>query len=323
MKTLPSRSALNELISWLYSRIDLVDNLSAHIQTEKTKTTTTHSSSSLEQLEAYKKKLAEISDEMKQGRAGSLKFIRNSIEDEIRQGFYDLTVSELLSKTERDWTRLKQRISNELERLELSLIRISEFDRNVRQMQVWIQSQALTEVRSFKGILGGVLFFIFGCCLYFQQTPVESTPNHSFLVDEMKNINVIDDDKKILAQINNYKELLSRLEVIWQQERDELGSGEGSKIGQLVQEHMSANLDELKSNLQSMELISKLKIENNLSSLKHTYTVEMNEMNAALESEVNFINIGKWLFLFSVFGRASCVVRGVKLKLAFFCSLLV
>ncbi len=108
----------------------------------------------------------------------------------------------------------------------------------------------------------------------------------------MKSINVIDDDKKILAQINNYKELLSRLEVIWQQERNELNGGENSTIGQLVQDHMSANLDELKSNLQSMELISKLKIENNLSSLKHTYTVEMNELNAALESEVNFINIG-------------------------------
>jgi hypothetical protein len=170
MKTLPSRSALNELISWLYSRIDLVDNLSGHIRTEKTKTTITNSSSSLEQLEAYKKKLAEISDEMKQGRAGSLKFIRNSIEDEIRQGFYDLTVSELLSKTERDWTRLRQRISNELERLELSLIRISEFDRNVRQMQVWIQNQAIIEVRSVKGILGGVIFlFSIVVCIFSQR----------------------------------------------------------------------------------------------------------------------------------------------------------
>jgi len=151
MKTLPSRSALNELISWLYSRMDLVDSLSTQKRAEEGNSTssTTTTTSSLDKLEGYKKKLVEISDEMKQGRGGSLKFIRNSIEDEIKQGFYDLTVSELLSKTERDWTRFRQRISNELERLELSLIRINEFDRNVRQMQVWIQSQAISEVGSF------------------------------------------------------------------------------------------------------------------------------------------------------------------------------
>lgn len=131
---------------------------------------------------------------------------------------------------------------------------------------------------------------------------MESTPNQSgnqsFLLDDMKSLNIIDDDKKILIQISNYKELLSRLEVIWQQERNELqNSSENSRISQLVQEHMSTNLDELKSNLQSMELISKLKIENNLSQIKQTYTIESNELNAALESEVNFVNFGKY-FLF-------------------------
>lgn len=262
MKTLPSRSALNELVDWLRIRIELVDSLSNRIGTEKC--------NSLEHLESYKKNLCEINQEMKQGRESSLKFLRNSIEDEIKQGFYDLAVSELLAKTERDWNKLGQRISNDLERLDLSLIRINEFDRNVRQMQVWIQNQTVMDVPSVD-------------------------PNQAVLIDDINSLSIIDDDKRILAQINNYKELLSRLDVIWQQERKELHNSENSKVGQLVQRHMCKNLDELKSNLQSMELISKLKIENNLTSIKQTYTIEINELNASLESEVNFINFGTFI----------------------------
>ncbi len=56
---------------------------------------------------------------------------------------------------------------------------------------------------------------------------------------------------------------------------------------------MCTNLNELKANLQNMELVSRLKIENNLTALKQNYTIEINEMNAALEREVNFVNFGK------------------------------
>ncbi len=133
--------------------------------------------------------------------------------------------------------------------------------------------------------------------LFQEHIPTESTPNHSgnrsFLIDDMTSLNIIDDDKKILIQISNYKELLSRLEVLWQQERNEFQHLENSKINQLVQDHMCTNLNELKANLQNMELVSRLKIENNLTALKQNYTIEINEMNAALEREVNFVNFGK------------------------------
>ena len=138
MKTLPSRSALNELVDWLRVRMNQVNILSDQIGSGQ--------KSSLDQLEDYKRQLTEIHDEMKQGRENSLKIIHNSIEDEIRQGFYDLTVSELLARTERDWNTLKQKITSDLERLDLSTVRISEFDRNVKQMQIWIQSQSISEV---------------------------------------------------------------------------------------------------------------------------------------------------------------------------------
>lgn len=140
MKTLPSRSALNELVDWLRLRVDLVEQLSDRLDN-------CEQSNSIEQLDSYKKKLMEISDEMRHSRESSLKIIRNSIEDEIRQGFYDLAVSELLAKTERDWSKFKSKIVNDLERLDLSLARINEFDRNVKQMQVWIQKQSMSEVR--------------------------------------------------------------------------------------------------------------------------------------------------------------------------------
>lgn len=125
----------------------------------------------------------------------------------------------------------------------------------------------------------------------------------------MASLNIIDDDKKILIQISNYKELLSRLEVLWQQERNEFQHLENSKINQLVQNHMCTNLNELKANLQNMELASKLKIESNLTTLKQNYTIEINEMNAALEREVNFVDFGKnflecWIFrIFFVFDK--------------------
>jgi hypothetical protein len=270
MKRLPSRSALNELVDWLRLRLEIIETQSDRIGNDK--------SNIPNQLENYKKRLIEINEEMKQNRECSLKFIRNSIEDEIKQGFYDLSVSELLSRTERDWNRLKQKINTDLERLNLSLVRINEFDRNVRQMQIWIQNQTASEALLV----------------------TDSASNISIInqttIDEMKSLNVIDDDKKILMQISNYKELLSRLEVLWQQERNELPTSENCKIGKLVQDHMSRNLDELKSNLHGMELISKLKIENNLTQIKQTYTVEINELNSSLESEVNFINFGKFIF---------------------------
>lgn len=246
IKSLPSRLALNDLIDWLKIKIDLVESFSKRIGTDEYK--------SFNQLETYKKNLIEICQEIASSKENCLSFIKEAIDNEIKQGFYDFTMSEHLAKTEREWSQLKQKINNDIERLNLSLIRISEFDKNVIQMQEWIQQQTVTE---------------------------------------MKNLTSIDDDRKILTQINDYKDLLTRLESIWQQERDDIIQNENSSISLIVQNHMSKNLDELKSNLQRMELISKLKIESNLSHVKKVYNQETSEFNSALESEINFVYSGK------------------------------
>ncbi len=257
-RCLPSRVALNDLVEWLKVKINLVENLSKRVGSDDCK--------SINHLENYKNVLYEITEEIFKSKEACLNFIKKSVEEEIKQGFYDFNITENLATTEKEWNHFKQKVSNDLERLKICLIRISEFDKNVAKMQEWIQLQTSSEINNL----------------------VLTSPASTKL-----SINNLEDDKKILSQINDYKELLSRLEFIWQQERSELIQNEISKISQIVQDHMSNNLDELKSNLQRMELISKLKIESNLSDSKKIFNNETNELNIMLESEINFILNGK------------------------------
>ncbi len=271
MKCLPSRVALNDLLEWLHAKIELVEKFSKKIGTEDCK--------SIAQLEIYKNNLQTISQEIADSKETCLQFVRDAIEDEMKQGFYDFNMSEHLARTEREWFQLKQKISNDLERLNLSLVRINEFDKNVAQMQEWIQSQTIAEMNHLATDSSTV-------------SPTKAKLS-SLSQSNMNIKNTIEDDKKILTQINDYKELLLRLESIWQQERVELIQNQKCQISLIVQEHMSKNLDELKSNLQRMELISKLKIESNLSDAKRAYANETVELNATLESEINFIQTGR------------------------------
>ena len=288
LKCLPSRVALNDLLEWLRVKVELVDKFAKKIGSDDCK--------SIAQLEVYKNSLQAISQEIVDSKETCLRYVRQAIDDEMKQGFYDFNMSEHLARTEREWLQLKQKISMDLERLNLSLVRISEFDKNVAQMQEWIQSQTTAEINHLPSESSS------------SSSPAKAKAKLSSLSQSNMNINnTIEDDKKILTQINDYKQLLLRLESIWQQERVELIQNDKCQISLIAQEHMSKNLDELKSNLQRMELICKLKIESNLSDAKRAYANETVELNVALESEINFIQTGRIVSYKQVVGIKLCL----------------
>lgn len=48
----------------------------------------------------------------------------DSIEIEIRQGFYDLKTSEICNQAQYEWSLLKQRVKNMLDTFELTAIKV-------------------------------------------------------------------------------------------------------------------------------------------------------------------------------------------------------
>jgi exonuclease VII small subunit len=255
MTSLPSRNSLQELQEWIRFRLELIENMSNELSIEK---------QSLNQLYGYKNQLMEISDEIKHEREHSLKFVRNSIDNEIKQGFYDLHVSEECMQMEREWSRLKQKLNSDLERLDIHLNRCAEFEKSIEPMQKWVDVQTQRELENIM-------------------------PQENSDINEVKCLNTIEDDKHTMKQIAMFLESLEKLEIIWKSQ----DKSDKTVIGQIVQKHAEFIFDDLKQKMEKIELITKLKIESNLSQLKQNFALKMNEVNGHLETEVNFLNHGK------------------------------
>ena len=268
---MPSRNALEEFKEWIKQKTILVENLSSQMSIEI---------DNLVQLDVYKAQLVEINEEIKHDRECSLNFIKNSIENEIKQGFYDLGVSEQLTEVEREWNRLKQKISNDIERIDINLIKLNEFERNIKQMKEWTRSQTQNELKNLP-----------------HTSKLDDSKNLTML-DEINCVNSIEDDKATMKKISAYIEQLKNFENSWKKDGrktpDHLDSVD-SVINLISQHHINAKLEELKQSLNKIELITKLKIESNLSQLKQTYAAKMNDLNSELESQLSFISHGKIL----------------------------
>ena len=239
MKITRARKTLNELVEWIRYRSEQIEDWSRQIYTEPAK------------LQDYGRKLSELSEEMRQERETSLKLARAAVDTEVRQGFYDLAVSEHLSKVERDWVRLKHRLTGECDKVDHELSRLAEFDRSIAHVRIWVQDQTRLEMDNLL------------------QIPKKN----------LEDLSSIDEDKKILSQVCNYKELLNQIEEL--------------SRALMCQEHVRHNLNELRINLDRMEQISGLKIQSNLGQLKRNFSAEMRDLNARLESEVEFAKRGR------------------------------
>ena len=255
MSSLPSRNSLQELQEWLRFKLNLIEEMSKEISIEK---------QSLNQLYAYKNQLLEINDEIKHERENSLKYVRNSIDNEIKQGFYDLHASEECMQMERDWSRLKQKLNSDLERLDINLNRCAEFEKSIEPMLTWVDIQTQKELENI--------------------IPAEIND-----INEVKCLNTIEDDKHTMKQIAVFLESLEKVEILWKSQ----DKNDKTLICQIVQKHVEFMLDDLKEKMEKIELITKLKIESNLSQLKQNFAIKMNELNGRLETQVNFLNLGK------------------------------
>jgi hypothetical protein len=277
MSSLPSRNSLQELHEWLRFKFNLIEEMSKELSSEK---------QSLGQLYVYKNQLLEISDEIKHERENSLKYVRNSIDNEIKQGFYDLHVSEECMQMERDWSRLKQKLNSDLERLDINLNKFVEFEKSIAPMVTWVDTQTQKELKNI--------------------IPTEKND-----INEVNCLNTMEDDKHTMKQITVSLESLEKMNILWNSQ----DKNDKTIIGQIVQKHYEYTLDDLKQKLEKIELITKLKIESNLSQLKQNFAIKMNELNGCLETEVNFLNHGKIASL-KQYENSISSIKDIQLKLS-------
>lgn len=256
MKNLPSRNALIELSDWVKIKYRFVEQLSDSIKPE---------GSTLDQIKLYLKELQSISNEM-ETKEVTLRFIRESIENETQQGFYDLVICEKNSKLEDDWNRLKHFISSELERVDLIFDKINTFEKEVNEIESWIGDQ---KEKTLKQI---------------EQEMI--TKPEEFQIQTASS-------QIFSSQISSQK---LNLEQIQKSHKDELDNKHDDlKYVSIAKNYIEKKVDYLKSDLEMLEKQSEASKEAKFIKIKHTYENHINELDSNIKREVNFLNNGKLL----------------------------
>jgi hypothetical protein len=131
VKQLQARSVLEELASWLKSGqtklADIEQTSSKAIERFLVSDKNIEASSQdyTIELDRMKSALIELNDEMKvKQRERELMFVVDSIEIEIRQGFYDLKTSEACTRLQSEWNEFKHRLKCSLDRFDLAAIKV-------------------------------------------------------------------------------------------------------------------------------------------------------------------------------------------------------
>ena len=269
LKVLPSRNAITELNSWIKEKAFCIKELSKSIQPQN---------STIGELDTYMRQLQDLNDEMVQ-KESTLEFVRESIETEIKQGFYDLNVCEHSRVLEQDWLKLKQDIQMDLERLDVVFQKINEFNKDIYEIENWIIEQNEKH----------------------NKDDDSNDLDVSNVFDEQKN----EDDKinknerdSFMTKIGNNKIILDRIEQI-----NKLNPGYNKndndtlKYKPIAENYIEKKLEELKSNLMNLEKYTNLKRENSLTKIKQKYFTSIHDIIANIKREVNFLNHGRLLTL--------------------------
>lgn len=272
MKHLPSRSALFDIGDWLISRAADLDQIDRQFRSEKTL--------SLVKLDSYKHQLAKIAEEMRSEREPQLAFILDSIEKEIKEGFYDLIMSEQCNQLECDWNRFKLRLTQHIEVVEMGIVKLNEFNRDMSQIRASIEERADQNEYAQINDESTIIF-----------TDFNSIMNNTSCLDT--SVMVIDEDKNNLKQIGALRAHLNELKTFWLS----MDTRESENMIELhmrnaLRSSMTQIFDELSGDLDRIELKNKLKLENNFTQLKKNYSVRINELNSLLDNEVNFLSHG-------------------------------
>ncbi|CAF0715881.1 unnamed protein product [Brachionus calyciflorus] len=263
MKNLPSRNSLNDLQKWLFNANERLENQELIIETDRP--------IDLKKLEIFKKDLTQLKDELTNEKEVELKFCTDIIDNEIKQGFYDLSIQQKSSQIKNEFDRFRLKLNSNLDRIEISILKLKEFDRSIHQIKYWINNKnKQNELENFTK---------FKTCFD------EST----ILMDEMTNLTCLDDEKNLIKQILSLLKELEEIKNFWLNDK----IVNDPTIRTIIYDYINNELNNLKNDLEKIELFNQIKIENNLSQLKQTYTSEINELNLGLQNELNFILNGK------------------------------
>ena len=238
-------------------------------------------------LESYKRQFMHLCDEMRTERESQLLFILDSIERETKEGFYDLVISEQCNQLECDWKKFKQRLSQNLELVDIGIIRLTEFGKEFSNLRNQIEQKSFQNEYAQLNDESTIIF----------------TEFNSIISNKMNlaNNSQFDEEKNILMQIVSLKSEMEALRAKWLDKSAVevlLGTSvnatdNGVFLNELLKATMTQKFEELSNLLDGVELKNRLKLENNLTQLKQNYSARINELNFLLENEVNFLSHGK------------------------------
>jgi hypothetical protein len=249
----------------------------------------------LTQLEAYKRKFMRLCDAMRTEREPQLIFILESIEQEIQEGFYDLVMSEQCNQLESDWSRLKQRLNQNRVTIDRGIVRLSQFDKDVAKLRHRIEHKSAQNEYAQLNDESTIILF--------NDYNTSQLMNNTTLLSNRDECGDFEDEKSTLKQITNLKNDLDSLRSFWLNNCHSISissesgntneTANDSHLRQMLKANMCQTFDELSNDLDRIELKNRLKMENNFSQLKQSYSTRIHELNSLLENEVSFLSHGK------------------------------
>lgn len=263
MKDLPSRNSLNNLQNWLCLANERINCIDLNIDSDRP--------INLKKLDLFKKEIIQLKEEFLNEKEIEFKFCSEIIQNEIKQGFFDLSIQEASVQIRSELDKLKQKIDTSLERIEISILKLNEFNRCISSIKTWIDNKIkqaeLEKMTKFKTNFD------------------EST----ILMDDMENFTSLEEEKTLAKQVVGLHQELNEIRSFWLDDKilnDPL-------INSLIYEYIIQDLDELKTNLEKIDHFNQVKIQNNFTNLKQTFSSEINELNLRLQNELNFVLNGK------------------------------
>ena len=263
MKNLPSRNSLNDLQNWICDANQRIKDIYLIIETDRP--------IDMKKLELLKKNISLLREELFNKNEIEFKFCSETIENEVKQGFFDLSIQETSAQIKTDLEKLNQKINSSMETVDISILKLNEFDKTICQLKSWLDNKIkqaeLEKVTKFK----------------------TNFEEKTILMDEMKNYTSIEEEKTLAKQIAGLKLELDDIRKFWLDER----TLNHTLIRSLIYDHIFKELEVLKNNLENIEVFNQVKIQNNFTSMKQNFSLEINELNFRLQDELNFVLSGK------------------------------
>lgn len=283
LQSLQSRMALQELNAWIKSQLDKLDTLEGTLDV-----TQTHQpeqwSLSLGRLENIKLELVEMNEEIGNKRERELLFILDSIENELKQGFYDINITENCNTLEFNWNCLKQRLKNLLDLVDLTLLKALQFDSELNQLNQLIEASfSASNALELNKFNSDSTLIIDPLMITMDATTTTITAGGG-----NDSNSALDGDKYALDKLNTYKRELDALRVKLNENAE----------NSLMRRLFAHKLDLLRLAIENAEKVLKVKLETNLTHLRQSFTTRINELYARLEAELNYLHNGNSINLF-------------------------